>query len=177
MKTMKDGFVLSNGVKIPCVGYGTWLTTNEQASDAVQAALAAGYRHIDTAAKYENEQGVGDGIRRSGLAREEIFHGKLYESSYISVCAADGNHFLKTGHIEYFIYILRDVDDLHFVIRKTHADHYKAPEAGRRNNLHIGKVKDQLLILIDGTEFFLKLGRRFGIDLSRHGCGRHLMIC
>ena len=73
MKTMKDGFVLSNGVKIPCVGYGTWLTTNEQASDAVQAALAAGYRHIDTAAKYENEQGVGDGIRRSGLAREEIF--------------------------------------------------------------------------------------------------------
>ncbi|MBQ9760461.1 MAG: aldo/keto reductase [Clostridia bacterium] len=73
MKGLFDTFTLHNGVKIPCVGYGTWLTTNDQAADAVLAALKAGYRHIDTAAKYENEVGVGEGIRASGLAREEIF--------------------------------------------------------------------------------------------------------
>ena len=73
MKNLKDGFVLHNGVKIPCIGYGTWLTTNDRAADAVKTALELGYRHIDTAAKYENEQGVGQGIRESGIAREEIF--------------------------------------------------------------------------------------------------------
>lgn len=73
MKSLKDGFVLSNGVKIPCIGYGTWLTTNEQASDAVKCALLTGYRHIDTAAKYENEEGVGDGLRAAGIAREDVF--------------------------------------------------------------------------------------------------------
>lgn len=73
MNNMKDGFILSNGISIPCIGYGTWLTTNDQACDAVRAALEAGYRHIDTAAKYENEVGVGEGIRASGIAREELF--------------------------------------------------------------------------------------------------------
>lgn len=73
MKHLKDGFVLHNGIEIPCIGYGTWLTTNEQASDAVKVALSLGYRHIDTAAKYENEEGVGNGILASGLARKDIF--------------------------------------------------------------------------------------------------------
>ena len=73
MKNLKDCFVLRNGYKIPVIGYGTWLTTNDQACDAVKSALAAGYRHIDTAAKYENEVGVGEGIRQSGIPREEIF--------------------------------------------------------------------------------------------------------
>ena len=73
MNSIQDKFVLANGVKIPCIGYGTWLTTNEQACDAVKAALEAGYRHIDTAARYENEVGVGEGIRASGIAREELF--------------------------------------------------------------------------------------------------------
>lgn len=45
MKNLKDGFVLHNGVKIPCIGYGTWLTTNDRAADAVKTALELGYRH------------------------------------------------------------------------------------------------------------------------------------
>lgn len=73
MKTLKDGFILHNGIKIPCIGYGTWLTTNEQASDAVKTAIELGYRHIDTAAKYENEEGVGNGILASGIDRKELF--------------------------------------------------------------------------------------------------------
>ena len=73
MNNLKDGFILHNGIKIPCIGYGTWLTTDEQASDAVKTAIELGYRHIDTAARYENECGVGNGIIASGIAREDIF--------------------------------------------------------------------------------------------------------
>ena len=69
-----DCFTLSNGVKIPCIGYGTWQTPDgETAAACVKAALDAGYRHIDTAFAYGNEAGVGEGIRRSGVARDEIF--------------------------------------------------------------------------------------------------------
>jgi diketogulonate reductase-like aldo/keto reductase len=67
-------FTLANGVNVPCVGYGTWQTPDgEVTSDCVRAALELGYRHIDTAFAYGNEKSVGEGIRRSGVARSEIF--------------------------------------------------------------------------------------------------------
>ena len=69
---MKE-FVLHNGVKAPALAYGTWLIKNENAANCVKMALDAGYRHIDTAQAYGNEEGVGEGIRLSGLKREEIF--------------------------------------------------------------------------------------------------------
>ena len=69
---MKE-FVLHNGVKVPALAYGTWLIKNENAANCVKMALDAGYRHIDTAQAYGNEEGVGEGIRQSGLKREEIF--------------------------------------------------------------------------------------------------------
>jgi 2,5-diketo-D-gluconate reductase A len=62
-----------DGNSIPQVGLGVWRTPNDTAVTAVQAALSAGYRHVDTAAVYENEDGVGEGIRASGIARSEIF--------------------------------------------------------------------------------------------------------
>ena len=74
MKTLQDSFVLNNGVKIPCVGFGTWQTPDgETAVAAVREALGTGYRHIDTAAAYGNEVSIGEGIRASGLARNEVF--------------------------------------------------------------------------------------------------------
>lgn len=74
MNKLTDSFVLNNGYKIPCVGYGTWQTPDgETAVNSVKCALERGYRHIDTAAVYGNEASVGEGIRRSGIAREEIF--------------------------------------------------------------------------------------------------------
>ena len=69
---MKE-FVLHNGVKAPALAYGTWLIKNKNAANCVKMALDAGYRHIDTAQAYGNEKGVGEGIRLSGLKREEIF--------------------------------------------------------------------------------------------------------
>lgn len=74
MNKLTDCFVLSNGVKIPCVGYGTWQTPEgEIAKSGVMEALRLGYRHIDTANAYGNEVSVGEGIRASGIARKEVF--------------------------------------------------------------------------------------------------------
>ena len=64
---------LNNGVEIPCVGYGTFRTAPAVTAQAVQDAIAAGYRHIDTAKVYENEVGVGQGIKAAGVPREELF--------------------------------------------------------------------------------------------------------
>jgi diketogulonate reductase-like aldo/keto reductase len=69
-----DTYTLSNQVRIPCIGYGTWQMPNEESTTAaVTAALEAGYRHIDTAAAYGNEISVGEAIRRSGIDRGDIF--------------------------------------------------------------------------------------------------------
>ena len=74
MKKLTDSYELSNGVKIPCVGFGTWQAENgDIAYNAVTAALKAGYRHIDTAAIYRNEESVGQAIKDSGIKREDIF--------------------------------------------------------------------------------------------------------
>ena len=74
MNKLTDAFVLSNGVKVPCVGYGTYLTPNgEIAKNSVIEAINTGYRHIDTAFAYGNETAVGEGIRATGIARDEIF--------------------------------------------------------------------------------------------------------
>lgn len=64
---------LNTGASIPQVGLGTWPLDDAQAADAVAAGIDAGYRHIDTATKYGNEAGVGEGIRRSGIPRDELF--------------------------------------------------------------------------------------------------------
>ena len=69
---MKD-FVLTNGVKIPEVGYGTWLIKNDVAFECVRNAIDAGYTHIDSAQAYGNEENVGRAIRECGLPREKIF--------------------------------------------------------------------------------------------------------
>lgn len=64
---------LNNGVKIPCVGYGTFKTPDDVAEQSVRDAIEIGYRHIDTAAVYGNEEGVGKGIRDSGINRKQLF--------------------------------------------------------------------------------------------------------
>ena len=66
-------FKLSNGVVAPALAFGTWLIPDDKAANCVRMAIDAGYRHIDTAQAYGNEVGVGQGIRDSGIKREEIF--------------------------------------------------------------------------------------------------------
>ncbi|WP_433158220.1 aldo/keto reductase [Kribbella sp. CA-247076] len=64
---------LNNGVDLPAIGLGVFQTPPEATTAAVEEALRVGYRHIDTAAAYLNEREVGEGIRRSGLGRDEVF--------------------------------------------------------------------------------------------------------
>ncbi|SIQ77507.1 2,5-diketo-D-gluconate reductase A [Rhizobium sp. RU33A] len=71
--TDQTHIALNDGARIPQVGLGVWQTPNDEAAPAVKAALSAGYRHVDTAAVYENEEGVGEGIRQSGIDRAEIY--------------------------------------------------------------------------------------------------------
>jgi 2,5-diketo-D-gluconate reductase A len=65
--------ILNNGVGVPQLGFGVFQVPPERAQAVVEEALAAGYRHIDTAAAYNNEAGVGAAIKASGLPRDEIF--------------------------------------------------------------------------------------------------------
>lgn len=69
---MKE-LVLHNGNKIPTLAYGTWLIKNKDAANCVKMAIDAGYRHIDTAQAYGNEEGVGIGIKECGVPREELY--------------------------------------------------------------------------------------------------------
>ena len=70
---LNECYELNNGVKIPKLGLGTWLINNEKVAEVVKEALEVGYRHIDTAQAYENEEDVGKAIRESSVPREEIF--------------------------------------------------------------------------------------------------------
>lgn len=73
MKTLTETYTLHNGLKIPKIAFGTWQIPNEDAYQAVLDALAVGYRHIDTAKSYHNEDAVGRAIKDSGIPRDDIF--------------------------------------------------------------------------------------------------------
>ncbi|HEX8522348.1 MAG TPA: aldo/keto reductase [Tepidisphaeraceae bacterium] len=73
-KKITDALPMSNGTQIPVLGFGTWqVPEGEVVERCVREALEIGYRHIDTAAIYGNERGVGNAIRESGIPREQIF--------------------------------------------------------------------------------------------------------
>lgn len=103
MSILNETYTLSNDVTIPKLGLGTWFIDNDKAADAVRAAIEIGYRNIDTAQAYENERGVGEGVRASGIARDDLFvstklraETKDYDAA---VAAIDGS--LDTLGLEY----------------------------------------------------------------------------
>jgi 2,5-diketo-D-gluconate reductase A len=80
---MTDELTLNNGVTMPALGLGVFQSPPEETAAAVQTALRVGYRHVDTAAAYGNERQVGEGIRRAGLDRAELFiETKVWVSDY-----------------------------------------------------------------------------------------------
>src|SRR5262245_56450592 len=73
--------VEANGARIPIVGLGTWDLRGRVCARMVETALKLGYRHIDTASMYGNEEAVGDGLRASGIKRDEVFiNTKVWQS-------------------------------------------------------------------------------------------------
>ena len=74
MNSINDCYELNNGVKIPCIGFGTWQTPNsDEGVNSVLCALRTGYTHIDTAEGYDNEESVGLAVKKSGIPREKLF--------------------------------------------------------------------------------------------------------
>jgi 2,5-diketo-D-gluconate reductase A len=80
---VNDILTLNNGVTLPTIGLGVFQSSPADTAAAVEAALRAGYRHIDTAAAYGNERQVGEGLRASGVDRDEVFvETKVWVSDY-----------------------------------------------------------------------------------------------
>lgn len=83
MKNIKSCTVLNNGVKMPYLGFGTYKSEDSQLNHAIKDALEIGYRHIDTASFYGNEEAVGNAIKESTILRKEIFLvSKLWNSDH-----------------------------------------------------------------------------------------------
>ncbi len=104
-----NNFKLTDTVEIPCIGYGTWQTpSGDVARECVKNAIKAGYRHIDTAAIYGNEEDVGTGIIESGVSREKIFLTTKHwisERGYEKTLKAvdDSLKRLKTDYIDLYL--------------------------------------------------------------------------
>ena len=73
---------LNNGIEIPSIGLGTWLIDNDKVARVVCDAVKIGYRHIDTAQAYENEEGVGLGIKKCGVPRDQLFITTKVQAEY-----------------------------------------------------------------------------------------------
>lgn len=73
MKSMYDCYKLNCGVEIPCIGFGTYKSTDVSGAKVIEMALESGYRYFDTAAFYKNEEEIGEAIAMSGIPREELF--------------------------------------------------------------------------------------------------------
>ena len=106
---IKDTLTLRNGVVIPLLGFGTWqIKDGEEAYASTLAALAAGYRHIDTAAAYRNESSIGRAIKDSGIPRNQLFittklesHLKNYEQTFVEF--EQSRHRLGLDYIDLYL--------------------------------------------------------------------------
>lgn len=127
MSSKVPPIILNNGVEMPQVGFGVWQVPDDEAERAVGTALEAGYRSIDTAAAYGNEEGTGRAIAASGLPREEIFvTTKLWNSDqgYDATLRAFDTSLGKLGldHLDLYL--------IHWPLpaRDMYVDTYKALE-------------------------------------------------
>ena len=102
---LNETYTLNSGYEIPKIAFGTWQINNDSVTDAVKTALSLGYRHIDTAAAYENETGVGKAIAESGIDREDIFittkiPGEVKNYDDAKKIISDSLNNLKTPYID-----------------------------------------------------------------------------
>ncbi|AKU27197.1 glyoxal reductase [Geobacillus stearothermophilus] len=126
MNSLQDCAVLHNGVKMPLVGLGVYkVKEGDEVKSAVRTALEVGYRHVDTAAFYENEEGVGQAIRESGIPREQVFvTTKVWntDQGYETTLKAFDASLKKLG----FDYV--DLYLVHWPVKGKYKETYKALE-------------------------------------------------
>ncbi|MBB3908531.1 aldo/keto reductase [Anoxybacillus sp. UARK-01] len=126
MNSITDSALLSNGVKMPWLGLGVYKVSNgDEVVKAVRTALEIGYRHIDTASFYENEEGVGQAIKESGIPREQLFiTTKVWntEQGYEETLQA----FKRSANKLELEYV--DLYLVHWPVKETYKETYRALE-------------------------------------------------
>lgn len=141
-----ETFTLNNGVKVPKLGLGTWLLNDTEAKQAVIDAVRLGYRHIDTAQAYDNEKGVGEGIKQCGVKREDLFittkvaaECKTYDSAMASI---EGS--LKALDLEYIDLMIIHSPQPWMEVNQSDNRYYEGNIAAYRaleNAYKAGKIK------------------------------------
>ncbi|KAG8626495.1 hypothetical protein KVT40_005440 [Elsinoe batatas] len=160
----KQTFTLNTGAKMPAVGLGTWQSSPGDVRKAVKAALDAGYRHIDTALAYGNEKEVGDGIKDSGVPREQIWITTKLDNPWHKRVEEGIESSLKSLGVDYVdLYLMHwpsstDPNDLkkhhegwNFV--DTWRELQKLPASGRVKNIGVSNfgIKNLEILLNDSS--------------------------
>jgi len=155
-------FTLNTGAKIPAVGLGTWQSKPNEVREAVKVALQRGYRHIDTALAYGNEEEVGQGIRDSGVPREEIWITTKLDNPWHHRVEEGITSSLKSLGVDYVdLYLMhwpsstdpndlkKHLPDWNFV--KTWIEMQKLPASGRVKNIGVSNfgIKNLEILLND----------------------------
>jgi len=158
----KETFTLNTGDKIPAVGLGTWQSKPNEVRGAVKTALQAGYRHIDTALAYGNEDEVGQGIKDSGVPREEIWLTTKLDNTWHHRVEDGITSSLKSLGVDYVdLYLMhwpsstdpddksKHLKDWNFV--KTWEEMQKLPASGRVKNIGVSNfaIKNLEILLND----------------------------
>jgi len=158
----KQTFKLNTGSEIPAVGLGTWQSAPGQVREAVKVALQKGYRHIDTALAYGNEKEVGEGIKDSGVPREEIWITTKLDNTWHHIVEKGITSSLKSLGVDYVdLYLMhwpsstdpndlkKHLPDWNFV--KTWQELQKLPASGRVKNIGVSNfaIKNLEVLLND----------------------------
>lgn len=140
---------MKNGTRVPMVGLGTYKSTKEECITAVRAAIDCGYRHIDTANFYENEKYVGEGIRESGIDRDQLFvTSKIWPTSFKTPEVAI-EYSMKALNIDYI-----DMYLLHWPSQNEYARYHafetllKYKEKGYFKEIGVSNFKKEHLIAL-----------------------------
>ena len=132
--TCRKTFTLNTGDKIPAIGLGTWQSAPNQVRNAVKVALQKGYRHIDTALAYGNEKEVGQGIKDSGVPREEIWLTTKLDNTWHHVVPKGIETSLKDLDTEYV--------DLYLMVSNA---------CLKTSSMSISRITGTALAVIDGS--------------------------
>ncbi|TCR90036.1 aldo/keto reductase [Rhizobium sp. BK376] len=138
--TEQSSITFHDGNTIPQVGLGVWQTPQDIAAPTVKAAIASGYRHIDTASGYDNEQGVGEGVRASGIARGDIFiTTKLRnpDQGYDSTLRAFDGSLKKLGMDYVDLYLIHWPSPHRGLYRETWKAFVRIKEEGRAKSIGV----------------------------------------
>lgn len=140
-------YTLSNGYAIPTVGFGTWQLPADIGAETVKNAIEVGYRHIDTAAAYGNEKEVGEGVRLSGVPREQLYittkipaEVKSYEGAKRSI--EDSLARLNSGYIDLMlIHAPRPWDEMHRGEKTPYSEENRAVWRAMEEAVESGKIR------------------------------------